>query len=108
MSGNIGALHGWRSFFWLTVALAAFVTLMLVGAFPETKWHRRGTNHAGRTTEKDASHVNEKSLANSEVNSENASDASIVGMGKPNKAQFSLVQKPDRLVVYAEIDGSDS
>ncbi|KAF2214004.1 hypothetical protein CERZMDRAFT_57994 [Cercospora zeae-maydis SCOH1-5] len=40
MAGTIGSHHGWRSFFWLSTVLAAFVTLLLVFCYPETKYHR--------------------------------------------------------------------
>jgi hypothetical protein len=95
MSGNISARHGWRSFFWLTVALAAFVTVLLVFAFPETKYHRGGTNHAGfKGQNKGESQVQEKTV-DSEVASETLGGGNCVGRGRPNKMQFSPVQKPD-------------
>lgn len=31
---------GWRSFFWLNVALLGVVLVLLIFFFPETKWHR--------------------------------------------------------------------
>ncbi|KAI7547338.1 MFS general substrate transporter [Hortaea werneckii] len=99
MSGNIAAHHGWRSFFWLTVALAAFVTVLLIVAFPETKYHRSASNHAGtRHGTKNNTEVQERPIE-SEANSEKAvtaHDQVVVGKGKPNKAQWMPVQKPDR------------
>jgi len=95
MSGNIAAKHGWRSFFWLTVALATFVTLLLIVAFPETKYHRGSTAHAGMKHEtKDASHVQEQPV-DSEANSERGADGHQLGRGKPSKAQWMPVQRPD-------------
>jgi len=32
--------HGWRSFFWLSTGLSAFVLILIVFLFPETKYHR--------------------------------------------------------------------
>lgn len=95
MSGNIAARHGWRSFFWLMVALATFATLLLVFTFPETKWHRNSTNHAGiKHDGKDQSQVQEKTI-DSEANSETAAGGQMVGKGRPNKMQFMPAQKPD-------------
>lgn len=94
MSGSISARHGWRSFFWLTVALAAFVTVLLILAFPETRWHRESVNHAGSKNEKKGPEVDERPV-DSEANSETGVGGAQVGRGKPGKAQFSPIQKPD-------------
>nr|POF23914.1 protein hol1 [Quercus suber] len=96
MSGNIAARHGWRSFFWLTVALAAFVTVLLVVAFPETKYHRTATNHAD---------LNDGSIrADSEVLEKDVGTASstaeapgrLINKGKPNRSQWLPIQRPER------------
>ncbi|EMC92306.1 hypothetical protein BAUCODRAFT_38342 [Baudoinia panamericana UAMH 10762] len=96
MAGNIAALHGWRSFFWLSVALAGFVTILLVVAFPETRWRRQSANHSGVTTTatKDNGEIEEKHV-DSEANSEAAQGGQLVGKGKPSKLQWSPIQKPD-------------
>lgn len=96
MSGNIAAHHGWRSFFWLTVALAAFVTVLLIFAFPETKWNR-GTVHANGKKDL-AAITDDDKLADSEANSESGGTPAggvQVNKGKPGKRQFSPVQRPD-------------
>ena len=93
MSGNIAAAHGWRSFFWLTVALALFVTILLIFTFPETKYHRKNGSTNNTALTKTNSNVQEKSV-DSEANSENG-DAPV-GRGKPGKKQFSPVSKPER------------
>jgi len=85
MSRNISAKHGWRSF-WLTVALAKFVTLLLVFAFPDTKWHRCSAGHGGQVQNK---------AGDSEVNSETMVDAPIIGKDRASKMQSSPVQKPE-------------
>ena len=86
MSGNISR-HGWRAFFWLTVALATFVTVLLIFTFPETKWQR------------DTTHLHAKDTKNTEdkleMSSDDGTDANHVGKGKPGKTQFSPLQKPD-------------
>lgn len=93
MSGNIAARHGWRSFFWLTVALAAFVTVLLVFAFPETKWNRNSNNHA--TEKAGKNDVDVRDTAVSETNSEDLAGGAEVGRGRPSKKQFSPIQKMD-------------
>ena len=91
MSGNIAAHHGWRSFFWLTVALATFVTLLLIVAFPETKWNRTSTKPAAR---KEATDPEEK-MIDSEANSDHDAGATVVGQGKPGQSQYLPIQKID-------------
>jgi MFS family permease len=91
MSGNIAAHNGWRSFFWLSVALSAFVTVLLIFTFPETKWQRDSVNHAsGKSIQED-----ERAVSESEANSESGAAGTSVGKGKPSKMQWSPVQKPD-------------
>ncbi|KAK1091080.1 hypothetical protein LTR48_007024 [Friedmanniomyces endolithicus] len=93
MSGNIAAMHGWRSFFWLSVALALFVTLLLVVGFPETRWRRHPSNHTSlRSHSNDAGEHDVK--LESEI-SEMAAGGQMVGKGKPSKSQWSPFQKPD-------------
>lgn len=91
MAGNIGALHGWRSFFWLSTALACFVTLLLIVAFPETKFHRNAV-HPGVGSPANGK-VQEKTTG-SDADSEDLS-ANMVGRGRPSKGQYSPIQKPD-------------
>ncbi|KAK3670972.1 hypothetical protein LTR78_009088 [Recurvomyces mirabilis] len=97
MSGNIAARHGWRSFFWLSVALAAFVTILLIFAFPETRWRRSNGNHpsSSKVTKdmKDNPHIQDAPI-DSEANSEHH-DGQLVGKGQPSKAQWSPIQRPD-------------
>ncbi|KAK5116411.1 hypothetical protein LTR62_007958 [Meristemomyces frigidus] len=95
MSGNIAARHGWRSFFWLSVALAAFVTLLLIVAFPETRWRRNnGSQLSGLTSDQTKHNGNiEEAAVQSEANSESA-NGQVVGQGAPNKSQWSPLQAP--------------
>ncbi|KAK4988554.1 hypothetical protein LTR50_003850 [Elasticomyces elasticus] len=101
MSGNIAARHGWRSFFWLSTALSAFVTLLLVFAFPETKYHRDAHALAARAAAKDdttekrpsSSRVAERAGRNSDTDSDLSQNQ--VGRGSPSKKQFGAYQKAD-------------
>jgi len=92
MSGNIGARHGWRSFFWLSVALAAFVTILLIFTFPETKYKRGTATPAHANDDKIQSKIQEQPV-DSEANSDSASLGNLVGRGKPSKKQFLPFQK---------------
>ena len=94
MSGNIAAPHGWRSFFWLSTALSAFVTLLLIFAFPETKWQRNSNNHAGIKVGNNETQSQEEKAVSSETSSQEAAGGKEVGRGKPSKMQF-LASKPD-------------
>ena len=112
MSGNIAAIHGWRSFFWLSTALSAFVTLLLVVGFPETRYFNRTTQSSvtraaldstnpvvAGTTEKtvDGEKGTDTPIIASDTDSErgNAPGAVVVGKGRPNRRQFSALQRPD-------------
>jgi len=111
MSGNIAAVHGWRSFFWLSTALSAFVTLLLVIGFPETRYfHRKqarsarqphvmsaGTAEADAEKEMHPDKGSQSPTAASDSDSERGSSAvpHVVGKGRPNKSQFSAIQRPD-------------
>jgi len=94
MSGNIAAMHGWRSFFWLSVALALFVTLLLVVGFPETRWRRNPSNHNGSNRRSNHADEHDTKLE-SEIHTEMAAGGQMVGKGKPSKSQWSPFQKPD-------------
>lgn len=100
MAQNIG----WRSFFWLNVALLAVVLLFQIFLFPETKWHRARPNeitHAAQNpsaTTADESEpeklVDTKQREN--VNVENATDRDpYLHRGRPSKKQFMLWQLSD-------------
>ncbi|KAK5187948.1 hypothetical protein LTR16_009113, partial [Cryomyces antarcticus] len=100
MSGNIAARHGWRSFFWLEVALSVFAAIVLVVSFPETKFHREhptrapssmggSMNSYGEPMEKRPS-VGERHAPGGEHPA--TSSPSLVGLGRPGKVQFSAYQ----------------
>ncbi|CAK7198343.1 hypothetical protein SEUCBS139899_001004 [Sporothrix eucalyptigena] len=100
-------LHGWRSFFWLSLALAGFNFLSLLLFFPETKYNRpEGSmeqaqlpaaaqeNSASPETDKPASDHLDERAADQPLELQ-AQPATVVGQGSPSKAQFSLICKPD-------------
>ena len=90
MSGNISHdNNSWRSFFWLTVALATFVTILLVPLFPETKYRRNTARFASFKAS------NGEAKVESEVSSEEAVGGHVVGRGRPSWKQFMPVQAVD-------------
>ncbi|KAK4505442.1 hypothetical protein PRZ48_003405 [Zasmidium cellare] len=97
MAGSIGSRHGWRSFFWLSTALAGFVTVLLIFCYPETKFHRDSTNHAGtKSNGKNQSEVQEKTVDSEANSNSDAADGQFVRKGRPSKAQYAPAMKPDR------------
>jgi len=102
MSGNIAAAHGWRSFFWLSTALAAFVTLLIVVGFPETRYFHRVARSGRRhemipdDLEKEPGYKSKETGDHTPVSDDNSeNDGIVVGKGRPSKGQYGLVQKPD-------------
>lgn len=94
--------HGWRSFFWLSVALSGFNLVTLFFFFPETKY-KRSSQWTEDTPQGAASATvkenNEKTNSNEEGQSTPSTPtspaSSLVGKGRPSKQQYVLWQKPD-------------
>lgn len=97
MAGSIGSHHGWRSFFWLSTAMAGFVTILLIFCYPETKFHRAAAGGIGHDRDgKNTSAVQEKSVIDTEANSQSGViDGQYVRKGRPGKSQFAPATKPD-------------
>jgi hypothetical protein len=94
---EVNISHGWRSFFWLSLALAAFNVVMLFFAFPETKFRRQAGPK--QTLEENGSNPPQKNDVQLRVGEEPKSQedtaAPPVGRGRPSTAQFRLTQRPD-------------
>ncbi|PIG82246.1 hypothetical protein AARAC_000233 [Aspergillus arachidicola] len=97
-------LHGWRSFFWLSLGLAAFNVITLILFFPETKYRRPATTLGGkaeaideptRTTNNEKHDANETIQAPNDTEIQAPDTNSQNGKGRPSKNQFKLFQKPD-------------
>lgn len=96
---------GWRSFFWLNVALLGFVLVLLVFVFPETKWRRaapepnqgptdvKGTDTNSSEAEKAVAEVSHE---NPECPSDDTPADPWLGRGYPSKKQFLLWQLGER------------
>ncbi|KAK6828968.1 hypothetical protein RU639_003272 [Aspergillus parasiticus] len=104
IAGNIVERHGWRSFFWLSLGLAAFNVITLILFFPETKYWRPATTLGGkaeaideptRTTNNEKHDANETIQAPNDTEIQAPATNSQNGKGRPSKNQFKLFQKPD-------------
>ncbi|KAB8202665.1 major facilitator superfamily domain-containing protein [Aspergillus parasiticus] len=104
IAGNIVERHGWRSFFWLSLGLAAFNIITLILFFPETKYRRPATTLGGkaeaideltRTTNNENHDANETIQAPNDTEIQAPDTNSQNGKGRPSKNQFKLFQKPD-------------
>ncbi|KAB5513219.1 major facilitator superfamily domain-containing protein, partial [Coniochaeta sp. 2T2.1] len=96
VAGNIAAVHGWRSFFWLSLALSVFCLLTLVFLFPETKFHR--ADPAVVSAVPSAPELEEKASQThkeEEPRAEQPVPELPIGKGRPSKSQFGLLCKPD-------------
>lgn len=101
--------HGWRSFFWLSTALSAFSTVLLVFAFPETKFHRAAGHVSGSATPAEEQQADKhlgvpltkereapsSEAASDQEKSEQERSSTQVGKGRPSKGQFLPFQKAD-------------
>jgi hypothetical protein len=106
MAGNIGAHHGWKSFFWLETALSGVAIVLLAITFPETKYHRRSNAQSSASTmhnsipdmpgngpegqlEKNATHSAAQDSKSSSL------ETLTLRKGRPSRAQFMPFRKPD-------------
>ena len=101
MAGSIAAKYGWRSFFWLEMALSGASIVLVVLAFPETKFHRgpgsvasggsslRGQSMGSSDAPNDTQA--EKQQARAGLHTLHASRS----VGRPSRSQFMPFQAPD-------------
>lgn len=97
ISGTMAQRYGWRSFFWLGMALSALNTVLLITLFPETQYLKaRPTPRAPVISDphgnSDTPSI-EKYSATEHIE-EIPADAvnPVVGKGSPSKQQFKLWQ----------------
>lgn len=93
IAGNM-AIYGWRSFMWLSVAMAAFSTLLLVFAFPETVYYRTADSTGNNSLSAEVSTSLQDENLDLEANNGQLDD--YVGRGKPSKHQFIGIQMPPK------------
>jgi len=106
ISGSIAAHHGWKSFFWLQVALSAFGIFLVAFTFPETKYHRRNSKSSATSTPPDSSSAVFDGKDECEIEKHPSCVANTspvqqstalppIGQGRPSRQQFMPFQIPD-------------
>ncbi|XHG01819.1 hypothetical protein AWENTII_005190 [Aspergillus wentii] len=93
---------GWRSFFWLNVALLGVVLVLLLFLFPETKWHRahpaeiiHGQEQAADDNTSDSKKPIEVTQHENVPTETGTETDTYLGKGYPSKQQFKLWQLAD-------------
>ncbi|KAL3455999.1 major facilitator superfamily domain-containing protein [Aspergillus heterothallicus] len=94
IAGNIAQRFGWRSFFWLSLAMTGVNLITLCAFFPETKYSRPSGNETVPLPAVSL-HGGPKSDATQLENLDCDPVPTIVGKGRPSKSQFKLWQSPD-------------
>ncbi|EME47319.1 hypothetical protein DOTSEDRAFT_50745 [Dothistroma septosporum NZE10] len=91
---NICARRSTSVFFWLSAALAGFVTVILIFCYPETKFHRAPLGQLGQQRKgKNGTAVQEMGAENSEANSQSkVFDGQHVRRGRPGKRTYLDLQ----------------
>ncbi|CAI6317840.1 unnamed protein product [Periconia digitata] len=101
MAGSISVHHGWRSFWWLELALSVFSVVLIALTFPETKYHRSNRHMNGDetpSTQEDTGILEaagEKHPVERDDTESANSESPPVGRGHPSRKQFMPFQKPD-------------
>lgn len=97
---NAFSRHGWRSFFWLSLALSVFNLITIIFLFPETGYRRSAESIGGQVKAEESTVLaNEKEKhGEASVQSPIASDGpegmTQYGIGRPSKQQFMPFRKP--------------
>ncbi|KAF5016142.1 hypothetical protein F66182_12277, partial [Fusarium sp. NRRL 66182] len=94
ISGAIASEHGWRSFFWLSMALSLLNIITLITFFPETRYHR--TNQLPAVVAMSAISPEDgldKLALPHEI--EYSASSNVIGTGRPTMSQFKLIARPD-------------
>ncbi|KAL2800663.1 major facilitator superfamily domain-containing protein [Aspergillus keveii] len=100
IAGNIAQRFGWRSFFWLSLAMTGVNLVMLAVFFPETKYSRP-TNDPSASSSSSSHEVvssndpKSDSIQLEHIDPDDRNLTTVVGKGRPTKSQFRLWQSPD-------------
>ncbi|KAL4914526.1 major facilitator superfamily domain-containing protein [Aspergillus aurantiobrunneus] len=106
IAGPMAEHVGWRSFFWFNTALLAFVLVLVIFFFPETKWNRtlppdqRGEQLERRDSKLDSEKPGESTFQEYLGREGGSAPVSYVGKGSPSKQQFKLWQIPNNTIKY--------
>ncbi|KGO45041.1 Major facilitator superfamily domain, general substrate transporter [Penicillium expansum] len=97
ISGNIAQKYGWRSFFWLSLALTCFNLITLLICFPETRFRRDSVLEGSelRATSSPSQNIKQTSQEVESEQLENIERANTVSSGRPSRSQFKLWQAPE-------------
>ncbi|KIY03902.1 uncharacterized protein Z520_00594 [Fonsecaea multimorphosa CBS 102226] len=104
IAGVMSDRYGWRSFWWLCVAIAVFSTVFQVFLMPETRWGERHVVIAhdpvgeGSETniEGDKNEARFEETIHRPTDTSSAHEIVVKLTGKPSRAQFSLWGKLDK------------
>ncbi|KAI9708245.1 MAG: hypothetical protein M1820_004199 [Bogoriella megaspora] len=108
LQGAMAQSVGWQSFWWLNVALTAFVIVLSCVGLPETLWHRSGPDELNdsipQSNDSSPSHADdafgkhvtkEQTVALERIGErEEGEHHNCVGVGAPSARQFWLAQRP--------------
>ncbi|GFF44964.1 uncharacterized MFS-type transporter C1271.10c [Aspergillus udagawae] len=86
IAGNIAQRFGWRSFFWLSLAMTGVNLIMLTVFVPETKYSRSSPPQVSSSNDPKSESIQLEHID---------PDPVMVGRGRPSKAKFKLWQSPD-------------
>ena len=98
VSGPMAIHVGWRSFWWLNVGLLGASFLLVLFAFPETKWHRPyalGEKDGNEVFGNEKQNLEKEGTTTAENNLtyvETAEQDPWLGKGVPKKSQWALFQ----------------
>ncbi|BCS14720.1 hypothetical protein ALUC_61276S [Aspergillus luchuensis] len=102
ISGNITQRFGWRSFFWLSMAMTCFNIVTILLFCPETKYHRdpaskppRHTAHISLKPDTEGSPTDTSPTVDSKEIYSTQPLPPKPGTGSPCSAQYKLWQPPD-------------
>ncbi|OJJ96092.1 hypothetical protein ASPACDRAFT_35146 [Aspergillus aculeatus ATCC 16872] len=95
ISGNIAQNFGWRSFFWLSLAMSAFNFITLLVVFPETRYLRDHKDAPASSAQPSSTEPIKQESTHLENIETLDRDMNIHGKGRPSKMQFKLWQTPE-------------
>ncbi|CAM1508805.1 Fc.00g056530.m01.CDS01 [Cosmosporella sp. VM-42] len=92
ISGNIAARYWWRSFFWLSTGLIAFNLVLLFFLFPETRYDREQISPASSDVATPTTKIEIEADPTQHIE---ILDCSVItGKGRPSPKQYLLFQRP--------------
>jgi hypothetical protein len=87
---------GWRSFWWLNVALFVLVVILAFVAFPETKWHRAQLAALDQPAAEQQEKNGQATIETTDNSKSETAMDPYLHKGTPSKSQFSFYQPHPR------------